>query len=249
MRLPPACAVRYRFARSRFRRRPLSDGVAGSLQSRRAKEMFDIFRCVVALDREANEDPTTVSGHGNFDPTLQEQSFAQCLGVLHWNRDHHHLGPVIGLRSGRQTMASGHHFNGVLCEDVAVLANGRPIKAILKPKRSGHSQPWRDVSGTLPLHATLKLRVAEVVVEPRVSAGVIGVTPTHDGCVKQLMVLGSSIQKARTLWCAQPLVAVSDIEVCADGVEIDGDLPRGVSAIDERGNATLARSGADFRHG
>ena len=141
----------------------------------------------------------------------------------------------------------------------------RPVVAGQEVQRRRHGQVGRDVARALPLQAPLEHGVAHIGVQAGVAAGgSVGrtagqgfgdITPADHARVQFGLAFGPHVQKGRAFGCAQPLVAVAGVEVRAQGVQVQVDLPWRVRAVDERrqaaaaGGLTQRGDGKDQRRG
>ena len=92
-------------------------------------------------------------------------------------------------------------------------------------------------------------RVARSLPAVTVGEGAVGaVAPRDHERLDPALVLRPHPQEACTLRCAEPLVAVAGVDVRAERIEIERQLPGRVSAVDDRERTDRTCCRADLRH-
>ena len=126
------------------------------------------------------------------------------------------------LRQRRQLVAFGN--------------DGAPIVLALEIDRRWHGQKGGDITCAQPFIALDE------------AAAFVNAVRYHQRIYQRLM-LRADVQKARSLWRAEPFVEIAAVHVSANGGQVKGQLSRGVRAVDDGGDAALAGALADLLNG
>ena len=188
------------------------------------EQPLDVGGVVVRSDRDAEEPPALPLEHRHLDAVLRGEPPLELLGVARRQLRRPHL-RRWGVADGRQAVVEGRSQPPAALE----------VERAMRLDRRRHREHRGRIARALPA-------------VPVDEAAVGAVPPRDDERLDPTLMLRPRPEEARALRRREPLVAVARVDVGAEPVEVERDVTRRMSAVDNGERARLTRGRADLRH-